>query len=314
VDSPSQKVRAERFERRHSAALETLRRWLNQHLEQFVPDQGGLGAPAVKPAADLLLILRGLRGAGADPVVAHWVDGVVSRLWDPIELWLRRLEWGGLVELARARSRLVANLLVVPLLEDLAGRRSIAHEQVRHVFAEIRWREPGDHDFDLAFACDLTDVRPSRSLAELQLRRLLENRAALETQPSAYYDLTHAVFLRTSMGRRPASCPPQLRPRFDRCLTAGLVSRLGAADFDLACELAIAAQWFLHNPSASLQACIDATQRTVADVIDAHGFVPCFQNRAEGFPRAFERRYHPVLVALLALAWATDRRTRFAEA
>src|SRR5205814_6576684 len=96
VHRSSDEIAAAGFEGPHSAALASLRRWLNRHLEQFAPDEGHQDAPAVKPAVELLLILRGLRRAGANPVVAHWVDGVVSSLWDPIEDWLQRLDWASL--------------------------------------------------------------------------------------------------------------------------------------------------------------------------------------------------------------------------
>ena len=141
-----------------------------------------------------------------------------------------------------------------------------------------------------------------------ELRQLIDDPGALEAQPSAYYDVTHAVFLATSMGQRRAWCPTELRPRLDRCLATGLASRLGAADLDLSCEIAVAARWSLPDPSAPVRARTDATLRTVAETVSAHGCVPCLQGRGpRASSSAFDRCYHQTLVALLALVCAADR-------
>ncbi len=299
-------VAAGASESRYSTSLESVRAWLDRHLGQFMPAGTTLDGPTVKPAVEMLFVLRGLRRAKVNPASHKWIDSVVDRLWDPAEAWLRRLRWSGLVNLARTRSPSTANLLLIPLLEDLAGRRSIAHERVRLVFAEIPWRDCDDLGFDLAFACDLTDVRPSQRLARRQLRRLVADQASLHAQPSAYYDLTHAIFLETSMGQRRARCPGDLRPELDHCLARGLASRLRTADLDLSCELAVAATWSLPDPSAPLRAGIHATLCTVAQTTDAHGCVPCLHERAVGSPFTFAGCYHQTLVALLALACAAD--------
>jgi hypothetical protein len=276
-------------------------------MERFMPAGSSLDDPAVKRAVELSIVLRGLRGdkcAAADPTgLDGWVDGVVARLWDPAEAWLRRLRWSSLGRLAGAGRREVANLALVPLLEDLDGRSSIAHDRVRLALAELPRRALDEAGFDLAFACDLTGMRSSERLAARQLRQLVDDPGALEAQPSAYYDLTHAVFLATSMGRRRAWCPAELRCRLDRCLATGLASRLGASDLDLSCEIAVAVRWSLPDPSVPLRADIDVALRTVAEIVSLHGCVPGPGGLG---PFAFDRRYHQTLVALLALVRASD--------
>jgi hypothetical protein len=303
-------VRAEEFETPYGHQVELLCTWVDAHLERFTPAGLSLDDPAVKPAVELLIVLRGLRGrprAAADPTsLDDWVDGVVGRLWDPAEAWLRGLRWSSLGSLARAGRPEVANLILVPLLEDLHGRSSIAHDRVRLALAEIPRRALDEPEFDLVFACDLTGVRSSRWLAGRQLRQLIDDPGALEAQPSAYYDVTHAVFLATSMGQRRAWCPAELRPRLDRCLATGLASQLGAADLDLACEIAVAARWSLPDPSAALRGGTDAVLRTVAETVSAHGCVPYLQGRGPGPSSGFDRCYHQTLVALIALVRAAD--------
>jgi hypothetical protein len=292
----------------HEVAL--LCSWLDGYLGRFIPVGSTLDDPAVKPAVELLFVLRGLRGharAAADATgLDDWIDDVVGRLWDPVEAWLRGLCWSRLGGLARAGRRELANLIVVPLLEDLAGRSSIAHERARLVLSEIPRRALDEPEFDLAFASELTAVRSSRWLADRQLRQLIDDPGALEAQPSAYYDVTHAVFLATSMGQRREWCPTELRPRLDRCLVTGLASGADVADLDLSCEIVVAARWSLPDPSAPLRAGTEAALRAVAETVSTHGYVPYFQGRSHSPFSLFDRCYHQTLVALLALVCAAE--------
>ena len=303
-------MRAEELEGPYAHEVELLCTWLDGYRGRFIPVGSSLDDPALKPAVELLFVLRGLRGkvrAAADATsLDDWIDDVVSRLWDPVEAWLRGLRLPRLGGLARAGRHDLANLILVPLLEDLAGRSSIAHDRVRLRLADIPRRTLDEPEFDLAFASDLAGDRSSRLLASRQLRQLIDDPAALEAQPSAYYDVTHAVFLATSMGQRREWCPTELRPRLDRCLVTGLASRVDAADLDLCCEIAVAARWSLPNPSASLRAGTAAALRTVAETVSTHGYVPYFQTRGLGPSAAFDRCYHQTLVALLALVCASE--------
>lgn len=275
--------------------------WVETHLDRFVPALTG-DTPSfeeIKPLGELALLLFGLtspRHRGTVCAFITWAERIGHVLWPEVKLvgdqlfGKRRPNFLG--------SGACAMLLLFPVLEAITSRRFPFHETVSEMLTAAAQQR--QHNRDLAFACDVAGIQDCQEDAMADLAILMavwESKSSLITS-SWHYNVTHAIFYATQLGRRGVSWNAAVRIWLHTHLGSFATHRLALKDYDLAAELLASLAWANLEPPISFWTGLDA----LTEVIEMEGSVPAHPRlfRREG--DTFQNHYHATLVSLSALA------------
>jgi hypothetical protein len=273
-------------------------RWLDAHLDRFEPPPCA-DFPVfeqVKPLGELLLILFALRQPrhlAARSVFSDWAKQVSAQLWDLVECYAASIPWKTLKTVVAERPDAAIPLIVVPLMETLAGRGSRFHNEVCQTVADAR--EPTN---DLSFLRDFAGTADctATSCKWLQDEVAILRRTGARTS-SALYAITHATFYATRMGHRPLDFLTADRFNLAGQLVSLAQERLAMADYDLGSELLLAARWAYPEEPADISGACE----TLAEIAEREGSIPPHPRQSRASADVFENRYHPTLTALAVL-------------
>jgi hypothetical protein len=290
--------------------------WLDEHMASFrLRGPKTYALERLRRLSEFSIVLVGMtrtegpRGAGH---YDDWARRVANVLWYDLHNSAEELRE---TVTPRSSPRTRALLLAFPALELITGRLFDNRAWVVHILtagAHLR----GHPDTDLAFTCDLAGVYDCRTLALTELARIRSTEDPYAVSVQSMYDLTHAVFYATRMGRR--------RPAWTRDQAAWAHQRMeksGAAclqerDFDLAAESVMSLLMAGCPVSRYVMDVVDA----VAAVAEAEGSIPPHARHHDAASDEFDNRYHPTLTGLAALAeyersktvsWTVRRTRRF---
>jgi Domain of unknown function (DUF6895) len=202
-------------------------------------------------------------------------------------------------------------LMVYPLMAAVTGRQALCHDQALAALrAACRLRGVRALDMDVRFALQLSGARGVRSTMRQDLLDCLDTCRATPgaSVSSCEYSLTHAIFYLTEFGRRPPRLPAPVARPLSAYLAETATARVAGGELDIAAEL-LFCQACVGRPLDGIRhEQLRLLAKRVAPSHDASGAGPSPPCAAGG---GFERDYHLVLVALLAvtsgLAAAGDR-------
>lgn len=251
------------------------RAWVEANLHRFGPAPAA--APRleeVKPLGELGLILLA--------VDDRWARDVAASLAPRVADWEAAVDWRAVAARTAARPRAVSVALPGVAWELLTGRPSPVKAE-RDAAVAAAW---GD-DLEVAFVRDLAGAGSCEHLAVA---------AARQWRPAGWswvYELTHAVFHATRMGRRAVAFGPRVRATL-AALTEDAFAR---GDADLRAELLLALAWSGGHDRPELAAGLERLR-----ALAAAGPVELDPRACAPDADPFARRYHPTLVTLAALA------------
>jgi hypothetical protein len=272
--------------------------WLDKHIESFRlcgPKTSAL--ERLRRLNEFTIVLVGMTRTEGPSGAGHydvWAQRVANFLWHDLhnkeeELRETVTPWSS------PQTR--ALLLAFPALELITGRPFDNHAwMVRTLSTDAHLK--GRPDVDLAFTCDLAGVYDCRELALTELARIRSTADPHAVSVQSMYDLTHAIFYATRMGRRrPAWTQDQATWAHQRMEKSGAAC-LQERDFDLAAESVMS---LLMAGCPASRYVMDSVH-AVAAIAEAEGSIPPHARHHDAASDEFANRYHPTLTGLAALA------------
>ncbi|MGP3950417.1 DUF6895 family protein [Streptomyces sp. 7N604] len=272
--------------------------WLDSHTESF-----RLSGPKtstlerLRRLSEFTLVLVGMTRTGGPSAAGRygaWAQGVANILWRDLHNAEEELR-EAVTTWSSPQTR--ALLLAFPALELITGRLFDNHTwMVRAVTTGTR-RE--DHsNVNLAFTRDLAGLHDCHTLALTELERIRSTADPYAVSVQSMYDLTHAIFYATRMGRRrPAWTGDQATWAHQRLEKSGAAC-LHEHDLDLAAESVMS----LLMAGCPVSRYVTDAVHAVAAIAEAEGSIPPHARHHDAASDEFTNRYHATLTGLAALA------------
>lgn len=300
---------------RIEGAATAMCQWLGRHFDHFLalaqeadgePRPGKFG-----PLTELSLVLLALTApkyAVSVPKVHGWATDLARTLgreatrigvdlrWDCYEAKLARDREAGLAWMFIPATEIAAGISTgfgSRLAEGLSDRLSIDRDPI----------VTATQDFLLFL--ELLGVRDCTDELDDHLRFIVERtlRQANLSCPDLY-DATHGIFYLTRFGRLPGRCERPVVAFHDR-LCAAALWQADEGDIDLAAEI-VACLLFAGSP---LDRRVGEITRRIAASPQSDGGIVNTRGQSPAVCKSFRCRYHPTLVALMALAEAQHAAT-----
>lgn len=292
----------------YSRALQPLMKWLENHLEEFLPAQRGpaLSFRDIKAFGELVLILHtpALLSRGTPATLPSvWAEALAPRLAGHADLLSCHLESEAFTACDPTDPVLASALAIVVLSERMGSRRVAHHARTRKLLR--RCRATVDDTIartlpvEVAQAFEMAGItRAEAPVSDYLARALQECTTHSEHASSTLYHVCHGVFFATHYGHRPMGLEMGDRGRLAAVLHTGVSRRLDVMDYDLSAELILAAFWAGLGCAPEVR---NAAGKLAA-VIASEGIVPIYRNGVRKRTPDFRGQYHSVLVALGALS------------
>jgi len=279
--------------------------WLGRHFDHFLalaqeadgePRPGKFG-----PLTELSLVLLALTApkyAVSVPGVHGWATDLAQTLGREAARIGAGLRWDLYeAELARDREAGLA-WMFIPATEIAAGVSTGFGSRLAEGLADRLSVETATQDFLLFL--ELLGVRDCTVELDGHLRFIVERilRQADLRCPDLY-DATHGIFYLTRFGRLPGRCERPSAALHDR-LCAAAIRQADEGDIDLAAEIVAC----LLHAGSPLDRQVGEIARRIAASPQSDGGIVNTRGLHPAACESFRSRYHPTLVAVMALAEA----------
>jgi hypothetical protein len=286
-------------------------RWLDHHVGNFLAmahdADGALSYGKFGPLGELSLALVGLtapRYALSVPKVHDWAATLAQALQLETVRLAASLRWDSYEAALDRNLEAGVAWMFIPATELAAGAPTGFRNRLTDPLGD---RSAIIATPDALLFLELLGVRDCTTELDRLLRDVVDRTLAQVGLPCCpdLYDATHAIFYLTRFGRLPGRCR-RLSIEFRDRLCAAAVRQADEGDIDLAAEI-VASLLYAGFP---MDRRIRQICRSIVGGIGPDGGVVTTRGQASAVSKDFRCRYHPTLVALMALVEAQHAVTR----